>query len=713
MPAFFVCGADKPDSFFYTFYFEKQIVGTRFAYIDITNKQLKKAAEVYLIMSTMTPKLQPIVNNLSDYERADIARLLIHANDLYQAHNNAATPNKDRQISLDHALKLITQVIEFDPNNAPAMNLLGRIELDRGNISAAKALFSRCLEHSPENTQYLANTGYLHIMSDSPELALNYFQKALNIDSSYKNAFLGMARAHHALHHYDVAYLHYRSLISHGYDSKPVLQGMLNCCTHLNIDSYQPELEADLFALFAVEDFAHERLNYFAAKLISKKYDLENPNAPIDIIEVANDPLVYHSLIKCSLPNPHVEEFICLLRQSIMQEAAETGSLRDELQTLAIAISVYSERNNYAMTVNEYEQNNISQINQILNNTLQGSWATDDVAGALIILGMYQAFFSQQYAVKLTRLSLQDWPSALQASLEPSLYRRAEREAFKQQFPEKQEELLIASDDLPAPFPRWNTIDFYNQQSLKQELVSNFDIDPQLLPDRLLLLVAGTDASQRAFEYARHFTDVDILAVENSLENLAENHLKAKSENLSNIAFWPVSLTKRFLEDGNAVHFASISSESETIDSHFVELLKKSLPKKGVMNIKLVESPDSATIDIQALITKQQLCNSSANIRALRATILADKYSAYWSGLINNEYFYSIDGCRKFWFNPQDQLDLLDVTEDLANQSEWSLSKILNHHGKVVSTTLAKKNLLKYSRDKHISNNCSVYFIKN
>ncbi|MFT6031231.1 MAG: tetratricopeptide (TPR) repeat protein, partial [Oleiphilaceae bacterium] len=189
-------------------------------------------------MTTMTPKLQAVVSNSTKIECPDTARLLIHANDLYKMYNSASTPAAERQTSLDHALKLIMQVISYDANNTPAINLLGRIELDRGNIKSAEALFEQCLQHMPNNTQYLSNMGYLQLMNDEPDLALQYFNDALAIDKSLENAFLGIARVQQSLRNYDVAYLHYRSLVNYGHDDDTILQGMLNCCAHIKIDSY-------------------------------------------------------------------------------------------------------------------------------------------------------------------------------------------------------------------------------------------------------------------------------------------------------------------------------------------------------------------------------------------------------------------------------------------------------------------------------------------
>ena len=663
-------------------------------------------------MSTLTPKLQSVVNEFSEKERSDIARLLIHANDLYQMYNNYETPSEQRKTSLDHAFKLITQVMDIAPNNASAMNLLGRIELDRGNIKTAAALFDKCLAHSPENTQFLCNKGYLHIIAEEPELAIEYFNKALAIDKGYQNAFLGIARAHHALQHFDVAYLHYRSLINHGFDSKPILQGMLNCCAEIKIDRYQSAMELDLFTLFSHPDLPHERLGHFAASLISRKYDLENPNACVDMLTIAEDPLVYYSLLKCTLPDPYVEEFITLIRQTILLETLETGNLRDELQALTIAIAVYNERTNYSLISDEKELDKVNYLDQLLIHTLHHKWTVEDIAGALMVIGMYQAFFSQNYAVKLTALDLSEWPAALQPMMNAALYRRANREAYKQQFPEKKEGLLVAKEDLPAPFPRWHNLDFFNQQSLKQELVNNFHLVEADLPERLLLLIAGKNAAQRAFEYAHHFTDVDILAVESNLENLAECYLRANEEQLRNVVFWPQSLAEQFLRDGNKVHFASITHDAKLITPDFIQLIENCLPEQGVMNIKLAESVDPATLDVRSLVTQQSLKGTSANIKALRATILADKDSAYWSSLIHEDYFYSVDGCRESWFSQDDQQALLKEALRFIDAPQWSLAKVLNHYGKTISTTLTQKNLNKIAREHSKHNDYSLYFVK-
>src|SRR5690606_24667108 len=128
-------------------------------------------------------------------------------------------------------------------------------------------------------------------------------------------------------------------------------------------------LELDLFTLFAHPDLPHERLGYFAASLISKKYDLENPDAMIDLQSVAADPLVYFSLLNCTLPDPYVEEFITLLRQTILLEVMDSGTLRDELQVLSIAIAVYNERNNYALITDTLEQEKVNYLDQLLIHT--------------------------------------------------------------------------------------------------------------------------------------------------------------------------------------------------------------------------------------------------------------------------------------------------------------------------------------------------------
>jgi hypothetical protein len=225
-------------------------------------------------------------------------------------------------------------------------------------------------------------------------------------------------------------------------------------------------------------------------------------------------------------------------------------------------------------------------------------------------------------------------------------------------------------------------------------------------------MVAGKNAAQRAFEYAHHFNDIDILAVESNLENLAECFLRAGEEQLSNVVFWPQSLAERFLADGNTIHFASISQDPKLITPHFINLVETCLPEQGVMNIKLSESVDPATLDVRNLVIQQSLKSTTANIKALRATILADKDSAFWSNLIHEDYFYSVDGCRETWFNQDDQQLLLKETLRFVDDGNWALAKVLNHYGKTISTPLAEKNLNKIAKENIRHSDYSLYFVK-
>ena len=190
------------------------------------------------------------------------------------------------------------------------------------------------------------------------------------------------------------------------------------------------------------------------------------------------------------------------------------------------------------------------------------------------------------------------------------------------------------------------------------------------------------------------------LTIESNLENLAECHLRATEENLSNVVFWPISLAEKFLSDGNTIHFASISHDAKLTTPHFISLVENSLSPKGVLNVKLSESLDPASADIRELVLKQDLQNTTANIKALRSTILSDKDSVYWSKLIHAEYFYSIDGCREAWFNEENNQQFLSALTHLIDQEKWSLSKVLNHNGKAVSIDLAQKNLQKIAKEK-------------
>ena len=105
-----------------------------------------------------------------------------------------------QQGELDSARSQLNLAIKQFPSDPNLYNLLGILEAQKGNRSAAEADFKKALVHAPNSTGTLLNLGrlYLQYASDDPKAlgqALDVFQKILrnepdNVEALYQSAAL-------------------------------------------------------------------------------------------------------------------------------------------------------------------------------------------------------------------------------------------------------------------------------------------------------------------------------------------------------------------------------------------------------------------------------------------------------------------------------------------------------------------------------------------
>ena len=89
----------------------------------------------------------------------------------------------------------LTGALVIEPHNAGALGLLGRVELDEGQLEKAHTLFNASLTHQPGQAQQYCNLGYWAIKSERPALAEQYFIQALECDRQSAAAFCGVAHS--------------------------------------------------------------------------------------------------------------------------------------------------------------------------------------------------------------------------------------------------------------------------------------------------------------------------------------------------------------------------------------------------------------------------------------------------------------------------------------------------------------------------------------
>jgi tetratricopeptide (TPR) repeat protein len=654
----------------------------------------------------------------TEAHKAHIARLLLQANLAYSESNNP--------VSLVQRVKAryecrgyLNDVLAQEPANAGALGLLGRVEMDDGALDKAQVLFTDSLNQDPAQPQQYTNLGYWAIKSERPALAEQYFIQALDMDRQSAAAFCGVAHAKRLQGQFDVAYLHYRKLLETGLEWPSVYSGMLTCAEHLDVQKADGKLARDAILLLRHDGLPHQEIGRFVAAIIRQQYDLENPNAQVALDAASEDELLILALEKTLMPDPAVEELVTLLRRAVIAEVAQTAELRDELQPLALALALYADRTGYALAAEEDEERLVRALNDSLCAQLAMGDEQDAMIGSLIISAQYGAMFHQAFAVQLGRWNLVDWPVAVQHLMAASYYNRAAEEAIKQNFDEKAEELCLDKTDVPQAWPSWTRLAYRSETSLKTMMATELNISTEQLPDTLRIMVCGAQSGQRAMELAHYLKDVEVIAVDESLANIAKASRIAGDMNIHNIVFWPWSIAQQFVADDHKVHWIEIGRlPSAKMTNVSLAALVSSATGNGAvvhMHTAVSEQTDGDQ-QIRRLIAQHNLKPTRTALRQLRNMVMTNRQDPTWQTLVREPDFYGLGGCRDRWFCEQNSSQLKELMALVSNEVDWKLIKARDTDGHSLATKPVQKQIQAEALGSEVQSlmgqGLSVYFQK-
>ncbi|UZD67246.1 hypothetical protein [Marinobacter sp. AN1] len=514
--------------------------------------------------------------------------------------------------------------------------------------------------------------------------AESYFLQALELDRQSAAAFCGVAHARRQQGQFDVAYLHYRKLIQLGQDWPSVYSGMLQCAAQIEVHKADTELALDAIALLRRDELPHQEIGRFCAAILRQQYNLDNPSAEVFLDAAAEDELLILALDRTLMPDPAIEELVTLLRRAIIAEVAQTVSLRDELQPLTLAIARYVDRTGYALVAADDEENLVQTVNDSIAAQLAMNETVEALVGSVMISAMYGALFHQHFAAQLGQWSLTDWPAALQPVMAASYYDRAMDEAIKQNFDEKSEELTLARTDVPQAWPSWQRLAYHAGSSLKTIMAQELGLDASALPGTLRMMICGAQSGQRALELARYLDDVEVIAVDDSLANVATAARRADEMGLTNIVFWPWSVARRFVADGHQVHWVEVGRLPSPAMSELslAALVSDATTGGAVVHMHTaVAEQTKGDEQIRQLIAAHNLQPTRETLRRLRRMALNNASDPQWQDLLKEEHFYGLGGCRDRWFRPQDIRQLQDLMGLVSNEVDWKLVKARDSDG--------------------------------
>jgi tetratricopeptide (TPR) repeat protein len=591
--------------------------------------------------------------------------------------------------------------------------------MDDGALDKAQVLFTDSLNQDPAQPQQYTNLGYWAIKSERPALAEQYFIQALEMDRQSAAAFCGIAHAKRLQGQFDVAYLHYRKLLETGLEWPSVYSGMLTCAEHLDVQTADNRLVRDAILLLRHEGLPHQEIGCFVAAIIRQQYDLDNPSAQIALDAASQDELLILALEKTLMPDPAVEELVTLLRRAVIAEVAQTVELRDELQPLALALALYADRTGYALSAEEDEERLVRALNNSLCAQMAMGEEQDAITGSLIISAQYGAMFHQAFAVQLGRWSLVDWPVALQPVLAASYYNRAAEEAIKQNFDEKTEELCLDKTDVPQAWPNWTTLAYRSETSLKTMMATELGITTEQLPDTIRIMVCGAQSGQRAMELAHYLKDVEVIAVDESLANIAKATRLADDMNIHNIVFWPWSIARQFVADDHKVHWIEIGRlpSAKMTNVSLAALVSSATGNGAIVHLHTAVSEQTdGDQQIRRLINQHNLKPTRTALRQLRNMVMTNRQDPTWQSLVRETDFYALGGCRDRWFCEQDSTQLKELMALVSNEVDWKLVKARDTDGHSLATGPVQKQIQAETLGSEVQSlmgqGLSVYFQK-
>ncbi len=94
----------------------------------------------------------------------------------------------------ERAKQYLLYALRIDPRDAWSYMLLGNIYAKHENsFTAAEQLYKKAYELNPDDPYLLTNLGAMSVESNKNKIAQDYFTRAIEIDSSYPNAYYGLA----------------------------------------------------------------------------------------------------------------------------------------------------------------------------------------------------------------------------------------------------------------------------------------------------------------------------------------------------------------------------------------------------------------------------------------------------------------------------------------------------------------------------------------
>lgn len=591
-----------------------------------------------------------------------------------------AVSSGNRQL-LDQSLSLAQNARALRPDYLPGLNLLARIELQRGNYAAAEFWTEQGLQLKPDSASLLYSAGHIALSQGNLSEAEQYFERSARISRVATRALNSLAHVKLLQGDYVEAFRHYRELVKTQAQDIQVRSKLFEAASHVVADFYAEELEQDLLRYLDFPAMDYSQLRTLATSLLQHKLKLSEAGCPLELETLASDPLLLKCLTRFYFADPIMERLLLTLRQSLLMSCSSHLAIRQDLLPLVIALGQQCWLNESVWYQTEQEGLLVSQLENLCDKLLQlpGISGREAYPSLMLVL-MYKPLHECTFFSRLQQPA-DEWPDALQQVVRTQLDEANTLQRFARQIPS-----LGQSDDAVSarvqqqydqnPYPRWTDIGYNQPADYASALRQAFPASRQQLPQPgtpLQVLVAGCGTGRHAIRLAQYFPALQVTALDLSTTALAYAGHKAEQ----------YQQAVRFIQ-GDILNAAALGQSFDVIECSGVlhhmhnpaaglQALADCLKPGGIIKIALYSRTARRCISELRQLLGDNLPSATADMRLVREALLQKAIAGDWSGLYSSPDFYSTSACRDLLFHQQEHVfDVQELPAFLASAGlQW------------------------------------------
>ena len=581
---------------------------------------------------------------------------------------------------LEQSADLALEAWQKDQQYLPGINLLARIALHRNLLNDAEQWVQRGLNIKADSASLLYSAGHISLAKHDLTQAESYFEQACRISRVNTKAPAYLAHIKLLKGEYVDAFQQYRELIKTNLDDLQIKNKLFESSNHIIADFYSSELEADLLRWFEFEDVNYNQLRSLATSLLKHKLQISKQGCPLEIQEIAEDPLLISALKKFYFCDPIIERLLMTLRQSILISSSQSLVLNHTYLKLVIALGQQCSLNESIWLISDQESQIVDQLIHLVTKTLElDALEPSDISAALLLILMCRPIHKTPFYAKIVSLKWQ-WPDPLNEFIHVELNLNEKlnqhRENIRSLGQIKNPSSKIVQQQYENyPYPRWTSLGYCQSSNYYQTLQSLFknrldDLDPKAKD--IDVLVAGCGTGEHALRLSRYFKNLNITALDLSKSALAYGSIQAEKYGLT-VNFIQADLLniRKLPNQFDVIECSGVLHHMES-PIHGLKALLGQLRPGGLIKLALYSRKARSLISSLRDTLGSNLPTDDKGIRQVRE-LLIKQDSDTWQPILKSPDFYSLSACRDLLFHELEHTyDLHEIQQMLESCGlEW------------------------------------------